>query len=51
MPHELFTNVISLHEEISVYPAQRSPVEGFPTILAFCVYILWIFSIALVEMP
>jgi hypothetical protein len=39
MLHELFTNVISLHEGISVYLAQRSPVEGFPPILAFCVYI------------
>jgi len=39
MSHELFTNVISLHEGISAYLAQRSPVKGFPPILAFCVYI------------
>jgi hypothetical protein len=39
MSHELFTNVLSLHEGISAYLAQRSPVEGFPPILAFCVYI------------
>jgi hypothetical protein len=39
MSHELFTNVMSLHEGISAYIAQRSPVEGFPPILAFCVYI------------
>jgi hypothetical protein len=39
MSHELFTNVISLHEGISAYLAQRSPVEAFPPILAFCVYI------------
>jgi hypothetical protein len=39
MSHELFTNVLSLHEEINAYLAQRSPVEDFPPILAFCVYI------------
>jgi hypothetical protein len=51
MSHELFTNVLSLHEGISAYLAQRSPVEGFPPILAFCVYNLRVAGIPPLEMP
>ncbi len=39
MAHEMFANSLSLYEGIIAYLAQRSPAEGFPPLLAFCIYI------------
>ena len=38
MSEELFTNMLTLHEGINAYLAQRPLDEGFPPILPFCVY-------------
>ncbi|KAL5627766.1 hypothetical protein BROUX41_003919 [Berkeleyomyces rouxiae] len=38
MSAELFSNVHSLHEQIDAFFAMRTPEEGFPQILVFCVY-------------
>ncbi|KAL1889174.1 hypothetical protein Cpir12675_005897 [Ceratocystis pirilliformis] len=38
MATELFTNVQSLHEQIDAFFSMRTPEEGFPQILVFCVY-------------
>ncbi|KUJ10420.1 uncharacterized protein LY89DRAFT_562387, partial [Mollisia scopiformis] len=39
MSHELFTNVYSLHESFDTWFSLRSPDEGIPSIVVFCVYI------------
>ncbi|KAH0434878.1 hypothetical protein CcaCcLH18_05086 [Colletotrichum camelliae] len=39
MSHELFANVVELHEQVEAYFSVRSRDEGFPAILVFCVYI------------
>lgn len=38
MSNELFSNVWGLHEQIDAFFGMRSPDEGFPQILVFCVY-------------
>ena len=35
---EMFENVWNLHEQVDAYFNMRSPDEGFPQILVFCVY-------------
>lgn len=39
MSYELFANVQELHEQINAYFPSRSKGDGFPAVLAFCVYI------------
>ncbi|KAK5128674.1 hypothetical protein LTR85_000007 [Meristemomyces frigidus] len=39
MAHELFANVLELHEQIDAYFPLRLKEDGFPAVLAFCVYI------------
>ncbi|KAF4840914.1 putative transcriptional regulatory protein [Colletotrichum siamense] len=39
MSHDLFANVVELHEQVEAYFSVRSRDEGFPAILVFCVYI------------
>lgn len=39
MSDELFSNVYELHQQIDAFYAMRTRDEGFPAILAFCVYI------------
>ncbi|KAL1889069.1 hypothetical protein Sste5346_009134 [Sporothrix stenoceras] len=36
--YELFDNVVELHEQVTAYFSMRTPDEGFPAILVFCVY-------------
>ena len=38
MSEELFSNVWELHEQVDAYFSMRTPDEGFPQILVFCVY-------------
>ncbi|KAG9247007.1 hypothetical protein BJ878DRAFT_232489 [Calycina marina] len=35
---ELFENVLGLHEQIDAFLTLRSPEQGFPALIAFCVY-------------
>ncbi|CAK7205087.1 hypothetical protein SEUCBS139899_007852 [Sporothrix eucalyptigena] len=36
--YDLFDNVVELHEQVMAYFSMRTPDEGFPAILVFCVY-------------
>ena len=36
---ELFTNMVILHEQIEAYFSLRSPNQGFPAFIVFCIYI------------
>ncbi|CAK7221591.1 hypothetical protein SBRCBS47491_004579 [Sporothrix bragantina] len=36
--YDLFDNVVELHEQVTAYFSMRTPDEGFPAILVFCVY-------------
>ncbi|KAH8169887.1 fungal specific transcription factor domain-containing protein [Sarocladium implicatum] len=38
MSNELFSNVWQMHEQIDAYLSMRTPDEGFPQILVFCIY-------------
>lgn len=38
MSNELFNNVWQMHEQIDAYLSMRTPDEGFPQILVFCIY-------------
>lgn len=39
MSTELFENVLALHEQIAAFSSLRSPEQGFPAIVVFCVYV------------
>ncbi|CAH0038971.1 unnamed protein product [Clonostachys solani] len=47
----LFENVWGLHEQIDAYFNMRSPSEGFPQILVFCVYMCSSLSSHLMRYP
>ncbi|VUC20872.1 unnamed protein product [Clonostachys rosea] len=51
MSHTLFQNVWQLHEQIAAYFNMRSPDEGFPQILVFCVYVCGSLSYYLMRYP
>ncbi|KAH9832690.1 Cytochrome-P450 monooxygenase [Teratosphaeria destructans] len=38
MSYELFDNMLELHRQIAAYFASRLKADGYPAILAFCVY-------------
>ncbi|KAF4634649.1 hypothetical protein G7Y89_g3438 [Cudoniella acicularis] len=39
MSSELFENVLALHEQIDAFSSLRSPEQGFPAMIIFCVYV------------
>ncbi|KAF8849248.1 hypothetical protein BDZ45DRAFT_537336, partial [Acephala macrosclerotiorum] len=39
MSSELFENVLALHEQIDAFFSLRSPQQGFPAMIVFCVYV------------
>ncbi|CZR58238.1 related to general repressor of transcription [Phialocephala subalpina] len=39
MSSELFENVLALHEQIDAFFNLRSPQQGFPAMIVFCVYV------------
>ncbi len=49
--HELFDNVVELHEQVVAYFSTRTQDEGFPAILVFCVYVCGSLASALWHNP